>query len=126
MVPSTTFHQVNFYSFHLEPQAEFKARVILVRESMEMKEQEVTGQWLTEEKMVKSGDYTAQLGLSDNARCHVCTCACMHTAFLQNKKSDFEPPKEYHCQGDCILQSVPLRSRAAILPCLCLFECLLF
>eukprot|EP00435_Cladocopium_sp_Y103_P066977 s216_g29.t1 len=38
--------------------AEFKARVILVRERMEMKEQEVTGQWLTEEKMVKSGDYT--------------------------------------------------------------------
>ena len=45
--------------FTWEPKAEFKARVILVRERMEMKEQEVTGQWLTEEKMVKSGDYTA-------------------------------------------------------------------
>ena len=28
---------------------------------METKEQEVTGQWLTEEKMVKSGDYSPQL-----------------------------------------------------------------
>ena len=45
--------------FTWEPKAEFKARVILVRERMEMKEHEVTGQWLTEEKMVKSGDYTA-------------------------------------------------------------------
>lgn len=34
----------------------------MVRERMEQKEQEVMGQWLTEEKMVKSGDYTPLLG----------------------------------------------------------------
>lgn len=44
-----------------KPEAEFKARVILVRERMETKEQEVTGSWMTEEKMVKSGDYSPQL-----------------------------------------------------------------
>ena len=43
------------------PEAEFKARVILVRERMETKEQEVTGLWLTEEKMVNSGDYSEWL-----------------------------------------------------------------
>ncbi|CAK9040641.1 Uncharacterized protein SCF082_LOCUS23584 [Durusdinium trenchii] len=47
-------------SQHKKLKAEFKARVILVRERMETKEQEVTGQWLTEEKMVKSGDYSPE------------------------------------------------------------------
>ena len=39
-------------------QAEFAARVIVVRERMETKEMEVNGEWLTEAKMKKSGDYT--------------------------------------------------------------------
>ena len=55
-------------------------------------------------------------------------CAHVHAYCVseRQKKSDFEPSKDYHRQGDCILQSVPLRSRAVILPCLCSFECLLF
>ncbi|CAK9067189.1 unnamed protein product [Durusdinium trenchii] len=47
-------------SQHKKLKAEFKARVILVRERMETKEQEVTGSWMTEEKMVKSGDYSPE------------------------------------------------------------------
>ena len=42
-------------------QVEFQSRVLLVRERMSLKEQEVTGQWLTREKMVKSGDYSTPL-----------------------------------------------------------------
>jgi len=40
-------------------QAEFAARVIIFRERMETKEMEVNGEWLTEQKMKKSGDYSA-------------------------------------------------------------------
>lgn len=43
-------------------EAEFCARVIVVRERMESKEQETTGIWLTEEKMKKSGDYSPLVG----------------------------------------------------------------
>ena len=39
-------------------EAEFAARVLVVRERMETKEKETTGFWLTEEKMKKSGDYS--------------------------------------------------------------------
>ncbi|CAK9057174.1 unnamed protein product [Durusdinium trenchii] len=38
--------------------AEFRSRVILVRERMTSKEQEILGQWMTREKMEKSGDFS--------------------------------------------------------------------
>ena len=44
------------------PKAEFSTRVIMVRERMEAKEQETSGFWLTQEKMKKSGEYSAHLG----------------------------------------------------------------
>ena len=43
-------------------EAEFCARVIVIRERMESKEQETTGFWYTEEKLKKSGEYTAFSG----------------------------------------------------------------
>ena len=52
---------IHFEIYTSIPQAEFKARVVLVRERMESKEQEITGQWLTAEKMANSGDYTETL-----------------------------------------------------------------
>lgn len=44
--------------------AEFKARIILVRERQESKEQEILGQWMTEEKMIKSGEFSKCLDSS--------------------------------------------------------------
>lgn len=35
----------------------------MVRERMDSKEQEVLGQWFTEERMEKSGDFSKHLGL---------------------------------------------------------------
>jgi len=43
--------------------AEFKARVICVRERMEHKEKETLGQWMTQEKMQNSGEYNENLEL---------------------------------------------------------------
>ena len=43
--------------------AEFRSRVILVRERMTSKEQEILGQWMTREKMEKSGDFSPYLAL---------------------------------------------------------------
>ncbi|CAL1142065.1 unnamed protein product [Cladocopium goreaui] len=45
---------------HKKLRAEFAARVLVVRERMEMKEKETTGMWLTEDKMKKSGDYSPE------------------------------------------------------------------
>ena len=42
-------------------EAEFRSRVILVRERMETKEQEILGMWMTKDRMKKSGDYTPHL-----------------------------------------------------------------
>ena len=41
--------------------AEFQSRVVLVRERMTSKEQEILGQWMTEEKMEKSGEFSKYL-----------------------------------------------------------------
>ena len=46
----------NLYCLFFPSQAEFKTRVVIVRERMSSKEQEVTGKWLTEEKL--KGDYS--------------------------------------------------------------------
>ena len=56
----------------------------------------------------------------------MCVYVHAHIAFLKRQKTlnILEPSKDYHCQGDCVLQSIPFRSRAVILPCLCSFECL--
>ena len=43
-------------------EAEFRARVVMVKERMESKEQEILGQWLTVEKMEHSGDFTPCFG----------------------------------------------------------------
>ncbi|CAK9065744.1 Uncharacterized protein SCF082_LOCUS33582 [Durusdinium trenchii] len=48
---------------HKKLRAEFRARVVMVRERMDSKEQEVLGQWFTEERMEKSGDFSKHLGL---------------------------------------------------------------
>ena len=45
----------SIYCLFFPSQAEFKTRVVIVRERMSSKEQEVTGKWLTEEKL--KGDY---------------------------------------------------------------------
>lgn len=45
---------------HKALRAEFQSRVVLVRERMTSKEQEVLGQWMTEEKMEKSGDFSKE------------------------------------------------------------------
>ena len=46
---------------HSPVKAEFKTRVQIVRERMESKESETKGKWLTEEKMVASGDWAKYL-----------------------------------------------------------------
>ena len=48
--------------FSLLSKAEFCARVIVVRERMETKEQEINGVWMTEEKLKKSGDFSPCFG----------------------------------------------------------------
>ena len=45
----------------LPAEASFQRRVVVVRERMESKEREIHGEWMTEEKMIKSGDFSALL-----------------------------------------------------------------
>lgn len=42
---------VFFESFHTHTQAEFKTKIVVVRERMLAKEQEVNGKWMTEERL---------------------------------------------------------------------------
>ena len=42
-------------------QAAFQKKVVIVKERMESKEREIHGEWMTEEKMVKSGDFSASI-----------------------------------------------------------------
>lgn len=39
-------------------QAEFRTRVVIVRERLSAREEEVTGKWQTEEKLKSCGEYT--------------------------------------------------------------------
>ena len=43
------------------PKATFRTTVKVIRERMELKEKEISGQWMTEERMVKSGEYSKLL-----------------------------------------------------------------
>ena len=43
------------------PKASFRTTVKVIRERMELKEREISGQWMTEERMVKSGEYSKLL-----------------------------------------------------------------
>ena len=61
-----------FSNNHEFAQAEFCARVIIVRERMTTKEQEINGMWMTKDKMRKSGDFSAQDGcISRNLSWHI-------------------------------------------------------
>ena len=40
-------------------QAKFSAKIIIVRERMESREREIHGEWLTEEKLAKSEEFSA-------------------------------------------------------------------
>ena len=42
-------------------QAGFLSRIVVVRERLESKEREVHGEWMTEEKLAKSGEFTKPL-----------------------------------------------------------------
>lgn len=53
----------NFPGVHHPPcQAEFLQRVVVVKERMEAKEQEISGEWMTEEKMEKCNELSQCLG----------------------------------------------------------------
>ena len=43
------------------PKATFRTTVKVIRERMELKEREISGQWMTEERMAKSGEYSKLL-----------------------------------------------------------------
>ncbi|CAK8985160.1 Uncharacterized protein SCF082_LOCUS38 [Durusdinium trenchii] len=45
---------------HKKLRVEFCARVVLVRERMQQKEKEISGSWMTEERMKKSGDFSQE------------------------------------------------------------------
>ena len=47
---------------YLCPEAQFLSRIVVVRERMQSKEREIHGEWMTEEKLHKSGEFTKQLG----------------------------------------------------------------
>ena len=48
-------------SYIKEAKATFRTSVKVIRERMELKEREISGEWMTEERMQKSGDYSKQL-----------------------------------------------------------------
>ena len=43
-------------------QSKFITRVVVVRERMQSKEKEIHGEWFTEDRLKKSGEFSAQLG----------------------------------------------------------------
>ena len=79
-------------------EAEFKCRVVLVRERMESKEKEITGSWLTKEKMEKSGEFSKLLVLH-------CSIWAARVA------------KVGHHVDDRLLSAISSGARAVLLPC---------
>ncbi|CAK9087108.1 unnamed protein product [Durusdinium trenchii] len=74
---------------HKKLRAEFRARVVMVRERMDSKEQEVLGQWFTEERMEKSGDFS-----KDTIRTIINYCERFPAALVRAWKYD-SSVKEY-------------------------------
>lgn len=64
-----------YTDFVIPCQAEFLTRVVRVRERMSSKEQEVTGKWLTEEKM--KADYAPYPGLQKSIYIYISDCQCL-------------------------------------------------
>ena len=58
---ATCLEELRLQISHAKTEATFRGQVKIIRERMLLKEKEISGEWLTKERMEKSGEYSKYL-----------------------------------------------------------------